>query len=153
MIFVGEGYDRQKKKTARYYRGTGCVACPHNQQCTKSRKGVRRIKMFPYVSQRNAMMAKMRTAEAQEIYKLRRQTVEPVFGDIKANKGVTEFLTRGLKSVRTEFNLACIARNIKRIWSQLRDKSRGITQWARIRVSLLEKYWDDNCPDTFLVFD
>jgi len=94
----------------------------------------------------------MRTAEAQGIYKLRRQTVEPVFGDIKANKGVTEFLTRGIKAVRTEFNLACIARNIKRIWSQLRDKPSDIPQLASVIASLLEKYWEDNCPTALLVF-
>jgi hypothetical protein len=152
VIFVGESYDRQKKKTARYYMGTGCIACPHNKECIKSRTGVRRIKVFPYENERNAMMAKMRTTEAQEIYKLRRQTVEPVFGDIKTNKGMTEFLTRGIKSVRTEFNLACIARNIKRIWRELKDKPRGIRQLVRIRVSLLETYQGSNCFEAFLVF-
>jgi hypothetical protein len=76
------------------------------------------------------MIAKMSTAEAKEIYKVRRQTVEPVFGDIKENKGMTEFLTRGIKSVRSEFNLLCMARNIKRIWTILRDKARGNTTRA-----------------------
>jgi transposase len=71
------------------------------------------------------MIAKMSTAEAKEIYKVRQQTVEPVFGDIKENKGMTEFLTRGIRSVRSEFNLLCMARNIKRIWTILRDKARG----------------------------
>ena len=82
----------------------------------------RRLKMFPYENERNAISAKMRTAAARAIYKIRQQTVEPVFGDIKGNKGIREFLTRGIQSVRTEFNLACTARNIKRIWSTLRDK-------------------------------
>jgi transposase len=80
------------------------------------------------------MIAKMSTAEAKEIYKVRQQTVEPLFGDIKENKGMTEFLTRGIKSVRCEFNLLCMARNIKRIWTILRDRARGNNTGAFSKV-------------------
>lgn len=127
MIFVGTNYDKYKRKTARIYEGQGCLQCLEQKRCTKSRTGRRRLKMFPYESERNAMSAKMRTQEAREIYRIRQQTVEPVFGDIKGNKGIREFLTRGIQTVRTEFNLACTARNIKRIWSVLRDKRGEIT--------------------------
>jgi hypothetical protein len=41
------------------------------------------------------MREKMKTPRAKEIYALRSRTVEPVFGDIKENKGLTSFLTRG----------------------------------------------------------
>lgn len=127
MIFVGTNYDKNKRKTARIYEGQGCLQCLGQKRCTKSRTGRRRLKMFPYESERNAMSAKMCTPEAREIYRIRQQTVEPVFGDIKGNKGIREFLTRGIQTVRTEFNLACTARNIKRIWSVLRDKRGKIT--------------------------
>jgi len=60
----------------------------------------------------------MKTEKAKQIYSLRKQTVEPVFGDIKQNKGLTEFLTRSLKTVKTEFNLICIGNNIKKTWIQ-----------------------------------
>ncbi len=56
----------------------------------------------------------MQMPESKEIYKLRKEIVEPVFGDIKENKGVTGFLTRGLKMVKTEMNLISIASNIYR---------------------------------------
>ena len=56
----------------------------------------------------------MQTSEAKEIYKLRKLIVEPVFGDNKENKGVKSFLTRGLKTVKTGFNLICSGNNIKR---------------------------------------
>ena len=42
--------------------------------------------------------------------------MERVFGHIKQNLGLREFLTRGLNGVRAEFGLACIAHNLKRIW-------------------------------------
>ena len=60
------------------------------------------------------MDKKMQMPESKEIYKLRKENVEPVFGDIKENKGVTGFLTRGLRMVKTEMNLISIANNISR---------------------------------------
>lgn len=40
-----------------------------------------------------------------KIYGQRKQVVEPAIGNYKENLGFREFLTRGLKSVRNEFNL------------------------------------------------
>lgn len=97
VIFVGEHLDRQKNKMIRHYRGKACAACSQQQNCTKTRDGIRYLKMFPHEMQRNAMAKKMATEKAQEIYKLRQQIIEPVFGDIKENKGMRGFLTRGLK--------------------------------------------------------
>ncbi len=56
----------------------------------------------------------MQMPKSKEIYKLRKENVEPVFGDIKENKGVTGFLTRGLRMVKTEMNLISIGNNICR---------------------------------------
>ena len=75
--------------------------------------------MLPYEGERNVMIEKMKTDKAKEIYKIRGQTVEPVFGDIKENKGLSAFLTRGIEGVRAEFNIICAARNLKRIWAYL----------------------------------
>jgi len=131
VIFVGEHYDRVKKKSAKIYRGTDCSDCCNQKACTKSKTGIRRLKVFPHEKERNAMIAKMGTAKAQEIYKLRQQIVEPVFGDIKENKGMIGFLTRGIQSVRTEFSLVCMARNIKRIWDTRMRKTSPLTQPPR----------------------
>jgi hypothetical protein len=79
--------------------------------------------MFPHERERNAMAAKMATDRAQEIYKLQQQIIEPVFGDIKETKGMRGFLTRGIKTVKGEFNLFCAAVNIKRIWARMKDKN------------------------------
>ena len=58
----------------------------------------------------------MKTEEAKKIYGQRKQVVEPVIGNYKENLGFREFLTRGLKSVRNEFNLVCTAINLRKIW-------------------------------------
>jgi hypothetical protein len=45
----------------------------------------------------------------------RRQTVEHVFGALKAWMGSTPFLTRALKNVRTEISLSVLAYTMKRL--------------------------------------
>ena len=58
----------------------------------------------------------MKTLQAQEVYKLRQRIVEPAIGDIKENHGLRAFLARGILGAKIEFNLACAARNLKKIW-------------------------------------
>jgi len=123
VTFLGERYDKPKKKTARMYKGQECKTCLHQKMCTKQRNGIRYIKSFPHERERNAMNEKMNTKEGKEIYKLRAITVEPVFGDIKENKGMRAFLTRSIKTVKTEFNLVCTASNLKKIWIELQKKN------------------------------
>ena len=62
-----------------------------------------------------AMAAKLKTPEGREIYRQRARTVEPVFGIIKAVLGFRQFLLRGLRKVSGEWNLLCLAYNLKRL--------------------------------------
>lgn len=62
-----------------------------------------------------AMAAKLESAEGRALYKLRRQTVEPVFGVIKAVLGFTGFSLRGLDKVAGEWDLVALAYNCKRL--------------------------------------
>ena len=51
----------------------------------------------------------------KEIYAKRKSTVEPVFGIIKHIMGFRQFLLRGLEKAKGEWNLVCIAYNLKRM--------------------------------------
>jgi hypothetical protein len=48
-------------------------------------------------------------------YRLRKQTVEPVFGQIKHARGLRQFLLRGLDKVRGEWALLCTAHNLLKL--------------------------------------
>ncbi len=124
LTFLGEHFDRQKDKMVRVYRGHRCLQCEHQPRCTKQKDGIRFLKVFPNEVHCNAMMEKMKTPVAKDIYQLSQQIVEPVIGDIKENKGLRTLLTRGISSVRSEFNLACTAVNLKKIWQYLEGKGR-----------------------------
>jgi len=62
-----------------------------------------------------AMQDRMKTDEGKEFYARRKSTVEPVFGIIKNVMGFRQFMLRGLDAVSGEWNLVCIAFNLKRI--------------------------------------
>ena len=55
------------------------------------------------------------TGAGRARYKLRQQTVEPVFGVIKACIGFRRFLLRGLAKASLEWSLVCSAYNLKRL--------------------------------------
>jgi transposase len=61
------------------------------------------------------MQHRLQTCAGRARYALRKQTVEPVFGIIKSVLGFRQFLTRGLANVRNEWNLVCLAWNLKRM--------------------------------------
>ncbi len=65
------------------------------------------------------MKEKMEREESRKKYKLRRQTVEPVFGTTKKWMGFAQFLLRGHEKVNGEWQLVALAYNFKRLWQML----------------------------------
>jgi transposase len=61
------------------------------------------------------MKYRLKTAAGKAVYAIRKSTVEPAFGVIKAVMGFDRFLLRGCTAVRGEWDLVCIAWNIKRL--------------------------------------
>ena len=49
-------------------------------------------------------------------YRLRKQVVEPVFGQIKQARGFRQFLLRGVEKVRGEWALVCTAHNLCKLF-------------------------------------
>lgn len=69
----------------------------------------------PGASIGEVMQYRLKTAEGKAKYKLRQQTVEPVFGIIKSVLGFRQFLLRGVEKVGLEWELVCLAYNLKRL--------------------------------------
>jgi len=68
---------------------------------------------------RNQMRERLASAHGKALYKLRKQTVEPVIGQIKAARGFRQFLCRGLAAVQAEWALACTAHNLLKLQQAL----------------------------------
>jgi transposase len=61
------------------------------------------------------MRQRLKTGSGKALYKLRQQTVEPIFGIIKSVIGFRQFLLRGLAKVSLEWELVCLAYNFRRL--------------------------------------
>lgn len=63
----------------------------------------------------HAMMVKLKQGGRRSRYRLRKQTVEPVFGQIKQARGFRQFLMRGKEKVSGEWSMLCIAHNLLKL--------------------------------------
>ena len=68
------------------------------------------------LSPRDRMRRKLRTKRGRQRYALRMETVEPVFGQIKAGRGFRQFLLRGLDKVNGEWSLICTGHNLLKLF-------------------------------------
>jgi transposase len=96
----------------RYRGGPACRRCARASVCCENPTTGRTVNRDQYEDHRERMRARMSSERGRSRYRLRRQTVEPRFGQIKRNLGIRRFLRRGLRGVRTEWTLACLAVNL-----------------------------------------
>ena len=68
------------------------------------------------LSARERMRRKLRTKRGRERYALRMETAEPVFGQIKRDRGLRQFLLRGLEKVNREWSLICTRQNLMKLF-------------------------------------
>jgi transposase len=65
---------------------------------------------------RAAMTAKLASDDGKARYALRKQTVEPVFGQVKDGRAARRFTRRGLRACDTEWKLLCGTHNLLKLW-------------------------------------
>ena len=107
------------------YRGEAqtCQACPLREQFTASKKGARSIQRSEHEDLIMAHRAWMETPEAKAVYRLRGQTIEIVFADVKEHRKLRRFSGHGLTRVRTEFALEVLLHNLLVVHRSLKQKS------------------------------
>lgn len=95
-----------------------CQSCALFHQCLTKPKplGVRKIVRDHQEALAENMLHKTLSDEAKPLLSLRKMSVEPVFGNLKANMGFHRFRLRGLNKVKGEFNLMAIAHNLNKLY-------------------------------------
>jgi transposase len=99
----------------RRYWSSACPRCPMKDKCTPS--DYRRISRWEHEAVLTA--TQRRLDKRVDSMRVRRRTVEHVFGTLKHWMGSTHFLTRTFDNVRTEMSLHVLAYNLKRVISIL----------------------------------
>lgn len=100
------------------YKTDACAGCPLQEKCIAStnQSGSREFYRDDKEYLVEEMRAKMQKQESQKDYYQRQTSVEPVFGNLKFNLGFDRFGMRGLRKVKIEFGLMCIAHNLNRLF-------------------------------------
>lgn len=98
-----------------------CSGCHHQKECVKSKTGNRQVERDQYEHLRKEMREKLKTDPGKVVYGKRKETVEPVIGQLKMRQDFTQHYRRGRKAADAEFGLVCIAHNVKRIWHKFVD--------------------------------
>jgi transposase len=72
---------------------------------------------------RAAMLASLTSEAGRARYATRKQTVEPVFGQLKEQQGARRFLRRGLAACDAEWKLLCGTHNLLKLWRHTRRQA------------------------------
>ena len=91
-----------------------CAPCPLRARCLKPGE-VRRVLVAQRCRATGAMRFKLRQPEARRRYARRKVIVEPVFGQLKEDRGFTTLSLRGLALAAGEYLLACLAHNLGKL--------------------------------------
>jgi transposase len=127
-ILSYRGSRNQDDISVKVYRcsSTKCKVCKLKHQCTTDRR--RELNISEVYHQEQVLAEKLSSQSGRAIYSRRQAIVEPVFGNIKFNMGFNRFSLRGLRKVKIEFLLMCIAHNLKKMaarWGRLKAAAEG----------------------------
>jgi Transposase DDE domain/Transposase domain (DUF772) len=114
-----EGHEAMRFKGAQRV----CGPCPLRDQCLRhpERTKVRQVAFFKGKpkdapeSFSDKMRRRIDSPEGRVKYGQRFGTVEPVFGNLRYNKGLDRFTLRGRKKVNAQWQLFCLVHNIEKL--------------------------------------
>jgi transposase len=100
-----------------------CAPCPLRARClrTPDTTPVRNVAFFrgpsepPAINQTALMKARLDTPSGRAQYAQRFAAVEPVFGNVRYNKGLDRFTLRGRAKVDAQWKLFCLVHNIEKL--------------------------------------
>jgi transposase len=99
-------------RTIQRRRIKGYIATGRQKHGTRSATGAKPPKPGSLIAK---MTIKLRRAGHRSRYRLRKQIVEPVFGQIKQARGFRQFLLRGIDKVKAEWAIICTAHNLNKL--------------------------------------
>lgn len=107
-------YRTDKDAYVDIYRGTDCLGCPMQEQCTSAADGVRQVQVFHGAAWRHQYARQLSSRYGTARVAERKGLVEHVFGTLRYWMGQIPLKLRGLDKVQTEINLYASGYNLKR---------------------------------------
>jgi len=116
IVSADAGYFSEANATHCELEGIDAYLATHKHRHSKLPEPAPRGRIPKDATIKDRMARKLRTIKGRCTYSLRKQIVEPVFGQIKEVRGFRRFLLRGLEQVQAEWNLICLAHNLLKLF-------------------------------------
>ena len=112
-VSADAGYCSQANlRTLIWRRIKGYVATGRQKHGTKAATTTRKLNSGTLIAR---MSTRLKRAGYRSRYRLRKQIVEPVFGQIKQARGFRQFLLRSIDKVKAEWAMICTAHNLAKL--------------------------------------
>ena len=115
-VSADAGYYSAKAVDELYALGVDPFVAPEQTRHGRVVPPAPRGRIPKHLSPRDRMRRKLQTRRGRQRYALRMETVEPVFGQIKAGRGFRQFLMRGLEKIQGEWSLICTGHNLLKLF-------------------------------------
>ena len=115
-VSADAGYSSAKAVDELYALGVDPFVAPEQTRHGRVVPPAPRGRIPKRLSPRDRMRRKLQTRRGRQRYALRMETVQPVFGHIKAGRGFRQFLMRGLEKVQGEWSLICTGHNLLKLF-------------------------------------
>jgi transposase len=110
-LVADSGYFSEQAVTAESLKGMELLVAPDRAKSGEPLKA-----NAPQGEAATQMREKLASEEWGPVYRLRKQTIEPVFGQIKESRGFRRFLFRGLQRVRAEWRIIALTHNLLKLF-------------------------------------
>ncbi len=114
--------DRAVHQTTYRCPSEHCLACSRREACTPSSQFGRSVSRLEHEDLVDELRARMETREAKELYKLRRQTIELRYADLKEHRQLRRFHHYGAQRDRAQIGAAVLAYNLMVLWKNLKTR-------------------------------
>lgn len=109
---LGRSNERTVEETTYRCPAEHCLTCPRGKACTPVPAQGRSVTRLEHEDLVDELRARMQTPEAKKLYKLRRQTVELRYADLKEHRRFRRFSGYGLPHARAEAAASVLAYNL-----------------------------------------
>ena len=115
-VSTDAGYYSAQEVEELYALGVDPFVAPDRTRHGRELPPAPRGRIPGHLSARDRMRRKLRTKRGRQRYGLRKETVKPVFGQIKQGRGFRQFLLRGLEKVNREWSLISTGHNLLKLF-------------------------------------
>ena len=102
------------------------MACARREACTSSPQRGRSVSRLEHEDLVDELRARMETPEAKALYKLRRQTIELRYADLKQHRHLRRFNHFGVRRAQAQIAAAVLPYNLLVLLKSLKPAKRPI---------------------------